>query len=77
MLASAMTTVKTHEGGAVRTARATERDAATRQHILAVATEAFLTHGYVGTSLSDLICDTWIDTAAGLVAHPQMRTRRP
>jgi AcrR family transcriptional regulator len=50
-----MTAMKIHEGAAVRTARATERGAATRQHILAVATEEFLAHGYAGTSLSDLI----------------------
>jgi AcrR family transcriptional regulator len=50
-----MTAIKTHEDATGRTARATERGAATRQHILAVATEAFLAHGYVGTSLSDLI----------------------
>ncbi|HEV8649649.1 MAG TPA: helix-turn-helix domain-containing protein [Actinomycetes bacterium] len=50
-----MTAIKTHEDAAVRTVRATERGSATRQHILAVATEAFLAHGYAGTSLSDLI----------------------
>jgi AcrR family transcriptional regulator len=50
-----MTTVKTHEDAAVRTARATDRGSATRQHILTVAGEQFLTHGYAGTSLSDLI----------------------
>jgi AcrR family transcriptional regulator len=50
-----MTAINTHEGTAVRTVRATERGSATRQHILAVATEAFLAHGYAGTSLSDLI----------------------
>jgi AcrR family transcriptional regulator len=50
-----MTTIKTHEDATVRTGRATERGSATRQQILAVATEAFLAHGYAGTSLSDLI----------------------
>ncbi len=50
-----MTVIKSHEDAGVRTARATERGAATRQHILAVATEEFLAHGYAGTSLSDLI----------------------
>ena len=50
-----MTAIRIHEDAAVRTARATERGAATRQHILAVATDQFLTHGYAGTSLSDLI----------------------
>jgi AcrR family transcriptional regulator len=50
-----MTAIESHEGAGVRTARATERGAATRQHLLAVATEEFLTHGYAGTSLSDLI----------------------
>jgi AcrR family transcriptional regulator len=50
-----MTAIRTHEDAAVRTARATERGSATRQHILAVASDQFLTHGYAGTSLSDLI----------------------
>jgi AcrR family transcriptional regulator len=50
-----MTATKTYEGTAVRTVRATERGSATRQHILTVATEEFLAHGYTGTSLSDLI----------------------
>jgi AcrR family transcriptional regulator len=50
-----MTAINTHEGTAPRTVHATERGSATRQHILAVATDAFLAHGYVGTSLSDLI----------------------
>src|SRR6266545_3565155 len=50
-----MTAINTHMGMAVRTVRATERGSATRQHLLAVATEAFLAHGYAGTSLSDLI----------------------
>jgi len=50
-----MTAINTHMGTAVRTVRATERGSATRQHLLAVATEAFLAHGYAGTSLSDLI----------------------
>jgi AcrR family transcriptional regulator len=59
-----MTTTRTQEGAAVRTARATERGAATRQHILAVATEAFLAHGYAGTSLSDLISAAGITKGA-------------
>jgi AcrR family transcriptional regulator len=50
-----MTAINTHEGPVVRTVRVTERGAATRQHILAVATDEFLAHGYAGTSLSDLI----------------------
>jgi AcrR family transcriptional regulator len=50
-----MTAIRTHEDAAVRAARATERGAATRQHILAVASDQFLTRGYAGTSLSDLI----------------------
>jgi AcrR family transcriptional regulator len=50
-----MTAIRTHEGAAVHAVRATERGSATRQHILAVATERFLAHGYAGTSLSDLI----------------------
>src|SRR6266540_4964807 len=51
-----MTTIKTHhENASARAARPTERGAATRQHILAVASEEFLAHGYAGTSLSDLI----------------------
>jgi AcrR family transcriptional regulator len=51
-----MSTIKAHhEDADVRTVRATERGSATRQHILAVATEEFLSHGYAGTSLSDLI----------------------
>jgi AcrR family transcriptional regulator len=50
-----MTAIRTHEDAAVRTARATERGSATRQHILAVATEEFLAHGFTCTSLSDLI----------------------
>jgi AcrR family transcriptional regulator len=48
-------TVKTHAEQAVRTARATERGSATRQRILAIAADQFLSHGYAGTSLSDLI----------------------
>jgi AcrR family transcriptional regulator len=48
-------TLRTHEDAAVRTARVTERGSATRQHILAVASDQFLCHGYAGTSLSDLI----------------------
>jgi AcrR family transcriptional regulator len=50
-----MTAINRHMGTAVRTVRATERGSATRQHLLAVATEEFLAHGYAGTSLSDLI----------------------
>jgi AcrR family transcriptional regulator len=50
-----MTSITTDGHAAVRAPRVTERGAATRQHILAVATEAFLAHGYAGTSLSDLI----------------------
>jgi AcrR family transcriptional regulator len=50
-----MTAINTHMGTAGRTVHATERGSATRQHILAVATEEFLAHGYAGTSLSDLI----------------------
>jgi AcrR family transcriptional regulator len=50
-----MTAVRIHEAAAVRTARATERGFATRQHILAVASDRFLTHGYAGTSVSDLV----------------------
>jgi AcrR family transcriptional regulator len=50
-----MTAINTQGGTAPRTVRATERGSATRQHILAVATEEFLAHGYAGTSLSDLI----------------------
>lgn len=52
-----MTAINAHEhvDAAVRTVRATERGSATRQHILAVAGEQLLAHGYVGTSLSDLI----------------------
>src|SRR6266540_1324378 len=50
-----MTAINTHMSTAVRTVRATERGSATRQHILAVATEELLAHGYTGTSLSDLI----------------------
>jgi len=50
-----MTAIKAHESTALRTVRATERGSATRHHILAVATEEFLAHGYAGTSLSDLI----------------------
>lgn len=50
-----MTAINTHMSTAVRTVRATERGSATRQHILAVATEEFLAHGYACTSLSDLI----------------------
>src|SRR6266540_4787542 len=50
-----MTATRTHEDADVRTVRATERGSATRQHILAVATEEFLSHGYAGSSLSDLI----------------------
>ena len=46
---------KTSDGAAHRTVRATDRGSATRQHILDVATDAFLAHGYAGTSLSDLI----------------------
>jgi AcrR family transcriptional regulator len=48
-------TVRTHEERAVRTARATEQGSATRRRILAIAADQFLTHGYAGTSLSDLI----------------------
>jgi AcrR family transcriptional regulator len=51
----AMTAINAYESAATRVVRATERGSATRQHILAVATEAFLAHGYAGTSLSDLI----------------------
>jgi AcrR family transcriptional regulator len=47
--------MRTHEGAPFRTGRATERGSATRQHILAAATDAFLAHGYTGTSFSDLI----------------------
>jgi AcrR family transcriptional regulator len=50
-----MTATRTHEDAGSRTVRATVRGAATRQHILAVATEELLAHGYAGTSLSDLI----------------------
>jgi AcrR family transcriptional regulator len=50
-----MTAVRIHEASAARTARATERGFATRQHILAVASDRFLTHGYAGTSISDLV----------------------
>jgi AcrR family transcriptional regulator len=50
-----MTAINTHEGTAPRSVHATERGSATRQHILAVATEEFLAHGYACTSLSDLI----------------------
>jgi AcrR family transcriptional regulator len=50
-----MITINTHEGPAARTVRATERGSATRQHILAIATDEFLAHGYAATSLSDLI----------------------
>src|SRR5574341_903386 len=50
-----MTALNTHEGTAPRTVHATERGSATREHILAVATDEFLAHGYAGTSLSDLI----------------------
>src|SRR6266700_306674 len=50
-----MSAIKAHEDADVRTVRATERGSATRQHILAVVTEEFLSHGYAGTSLSDLI----------------------
>jgi AcrR family transcriptional regulator len=48
-------TLKTEEDAAVRTARATGRGPATRQHILDIASDQFLTHGYAGTSVSDLI----------------------
>lgn len=50
-----MTVINTRGGTAPRTGQATERGSATRQHILAVATEEFLAHGYACTSLSDLI----------------------
>ncbi|HEX8859754.1 MAG TPA: helix-turn-helix domain-containing protein [Actinomycetes bacterium] len=39
----------------LQTTRPSERGAATRRHLLAVATEQFLAHGYACTSLSDLI----------------------
>lgn len=52
---AAVMTLRTHEDAAVRTAHVTERGSATRQHILAVASDQFLCHGYAGTSLSDLI----------------------
>src|SRR6266545_8221941 len=63
-----MTAIRTHEDATVRTARVTERGSATRQHILAVATEAFLAHGYAGTSLSDLIGAAGI-TKGGFYHH--------
>ena len=50
-----MTTIRTREAAGSRTAPPTGRGSATRRHILAVATNAFLAHGYAGTSLSDLI----------------------
>ena len=50
-----MTAITRDEDSAARAARVTERGAATRQHILAVASDQFLSHGYAGTSLSDLI----------------------
>jgi AcrR family transcriptional regulator len=59
-----MTAIRTPEDAAVRTVRATERGSATRQHILAVASERFLAHGYVGTSLSDLISAAGITKGA-------------
>jgi AcrR family transcriptional regulator len=52
---ASMTAIRTGEDRVARTARATERGSATRQHLLAVATEQFLAHGYTCTSLSDLI----------------------
>ncbi len=50
-----MPAIRTHEDAGARTTRPTERGSATRQHILTVASDQFLTHGYAGTSLSDLI----------------------
>jgi AcrR family transcriptional regulator len=63
-----MTAINTREAAAARTVRATERGSATRQHILAVATEEFLAHGYAGTSLSDLIGAAGI-TKGGFYHH--------
>jgi AcrR family transcriptional regulator len=59
-----MTAITTREDAAVRTARATDRGSATRQNILAVATDRFLTHGYAGTSINDLIRDAGITKGA-------------
>jgi AcrR family transcriptional regulator len=50
-----MAAIKMQLDVGVPTARPSERGTATRQHILAVATEQFLAHGYACTSLSDLI----------------------
>jgi AcrR family transcriptional regulator len=50
-----MTVINTHLGTAPRTVQTTERGSATRRRILAVATDAFLAHGYACTSLSDMI----------------------
>ena len=63
-----MTAINTHESAAARTVHATERGSATRQHILAMATEEFLAHGYTGTSLSDLIRAAGI-TKGGFYHH--------
>src|SRR6266487_4248188 len=51
------TTTKADKGtpASSRPASPTDRGAATRRHILAVATEQFLAHGYDGTSLNDVI----------------------
>jgi AcrR family transcriptional regulator len=59
-----MTAIRTREDAVARTARATERGSATRQHILAVATDRFLTHGYAGTSVNDLVRDAGITKGA-------------
>jgi len=59
-----MTAIRTREDAVARTARATERGSATRQHILAVATDRFLTHGYAGTSINDLVRDAGITKGA-------------
>lgn len=69
-----MTVINTHEGGAARTVRATERGLATRQHILAVATDAFLAHGYTATSLSDLIRAAGITKGAFYHHFPSKET---
>jgi AcrR family transcriptional regulator len=50
-----MTSIKFDLDAGVQTARPSDRGSATRQHILAVATEQFLARGYACTSLSDLI----------------------
>jgi AcrR family transcriptional regulator len=50
-----MTTPNISLDASVRTVRPSERGTATRRHLLAVATEQFLAHGYACTSLSDLI----------------------